>query len=94
MLINFDGKRPRGRPKKRWADQVREDMRNIGATGQDVFDRVRWRRLCMENIAAKKKVVVFILFQYVVIALIHNRLFYSTVVSVTVGSGHFGVDVL
>jgi len=47
MLVNPDGKRPRGQPKKRWADQVREDLKKIGATEDDALDRVRWRRLCM-----------------------------------------------
>jgi len=47
MLINPDGKRPRGRPKKRWMDQVREDTRNTGATDYDTLDRVRWGRLIM-----------------------------------------------
>jgi hypothetical protein len=38
-------KKGSGRPKRRWMDCVREDMRGIGAEEEDAQDRDRWRRL-------------------------------------------------
>ena len=41
------GKRPRGRPRKRWIDVVEEDLRNMGinAWREMVLDRDRWREV-------------------------------------------------
>jgi hypothetical protein len=39
------GKRKRGRPKLRWIDSVRQDMKTVGAQETDVHDRARWRKL-------------------------------------------------
>ena len=40
----FQGKRPRGRPKKRWADQVREDFAMPLLTiKRSTRDRDRWK---------------------------------------------------
>jgi hypothetical protein len=42
-----EGKRPLGRPRSRWEDEVRMDLREIGLGGVDwirlVQDRDRWR---------------------------------------------------
>ena len=35
----------RGRPKKRWADCVKDDPREKGLSGEEVYDRAAWRRL-------------------------------------------------
>ena len=37
------GKRRRGRPKGRWKDRVEKDMREIGATEEELYDRTKWR---------------------------------------------------
>ncbi|KAJ8706894.1 hypothetical protein PYW07_012972 [Mythimna separata] len=39
------GARSRGRPRKRWLDVVKSDMRANGLTGKDVKDRAKWRKL-------------------------------------------------
>ena len=35
----------RGRPKKRWADRVKDVLREKGLSGEEVYDRAAWRRL-------------------------------------------------
>ena len=44
MGIEVQGSRRRGRPKKRWADCVKDDLREKGLSGE-VYDRAAWRRL-------------------------------------------------
>ena len=39
------GKRRRGRPQRRYMDNIREDMRKLGAKETDTQDRGRWRSL-------------------------------------------------
>jgi len=43
------GKRTRWRPKKRWIDNVKEDLESVGVAGEDGFSRTRdregWRVL-------------------------------------------------
>lgn len=46
MTMRPLGERPRGRPKKRWTDQVADDMRKLGVTLEDAQDRVKWRNAC------------------------------------------------
>lgn len=38
------GKRPRGRPKKRWKDNVKQDMDHFQVCAEDAADRHLWRR--------------------------------------------------
>jgi hypothetical protein len=42
-----DGKRPRGRPRRRWVDNIKMDLREIGWDGMDWIDlaqdRDQWR---------------------------------------------------
>lgn len=40
---NPEGRRPAGRPKTRWWDQVRKDMRKMGLGEEDAADRTHWR---------------------------------------------------
>jgi hypothetical protein len=44
-----EGKRPLGRPRHRWEDNIKLDLREIGWGGMDWFDlasdRDRWRAL-------------------------------------------------
>ena len=45
LRLEVPGKRRRGRPKRKFTDVVREDMRAIGVTEQDARDRVKWREM-------------------------------------------------
>jgi hypothetical protein len=44
-----EGKRPLGRPRRRWVDKIKMDLREIGWYGMDwidlVHDRDQWRAL-------------------------------------------------
>ncbi|KAF7645083.1 hypothetical protein LDENG_00132800 [Lucifuga dentata] len=37
--------RPRGRPKRRFMDVVKEDMKLVGVREEEAEDRVRWRQM-------------------------------------------------
>jgi hypothetical protein len=45
----LEGKRPLGRPRRRWADSIKIDLREIGWGGMDWIDlaqdREQWRAL-------------------------------------------------
>ena len=43
--MRIQGKRKRGRPKKRWMDTVKDDMLRWGLSDEDVDDRIRWHSL-------------------------------------------------
>ena len=43
--IEVQGSGRRGRPKKRWVDCVKDDLREKGLSGEEVYDRAAWRRL-------------------------------------------------
>ena len=45
ISMKLPGKRRRGRPKRRWSDNISEDMINIGAAKENAQDRDLWRRL-------------------------------------------------
>ena len=45
MEMELPGKRRRGRPKRRFLDVVKEDMREIGTKETDVEDRKMWRMM-------------------------------------------------
>lgn len=45
MGMKVQGKRRRGRPKRRWLDSVRADLREKGLSGEEVYDRATWRRM-------------------------------------------------
>ncbi|KAF7647373.1 hypothetical protein LDENG_00173260 [Lucifuga dentata] len=36
---------PRGRPKRRFMDVVKEDMKLVGVREEEAEDRVRWRQM-------------------------------------------------
>ena len=44
LRMELPGRRKRGRPKRRFMDAVKEDMRVAGATDDIVWDRLEWRR--------------------------------------------------
>ena len=45
MEMAVPGRRKRGRPRRKWMDSMREDMKRVGAREGDEVDRVKWRRL-------------------------------------------------
>ena len=45
MALEVDGGRERGRPRKRWSDVVRRDMKKCGLAREDAYDRAKWRML-------------------------------------------------
>ena len=44
-----EGKRPLGRPRRRWEDNIKMDLQEVGCEGMDgielALDRDRWRAL-------------------------------------------------
>jgi len=42
LRLNPEGKRPRGRPKKRWMDRIKEDMKHDNGS----LGRKKWRATC------------------------------------------------
>jgi hypothetical protein len=49
-----EGKRPLGRPRRRWEDNVRMDIQELGCGGEDWIglaqDRDRWRARALKNV--------------------------------------------
>jgi hypothetical protein len=48
LVGTSEGKRPLGRPRRRWEDNLRRDLWEIGVEGDWILlaqDRVRWRAL-------------------------------------------------
>jgi hypothetical protein len=49
LVGNPEGKRPLGRPRRRWVDNIKMDLREIGWDGGDLIelaqDRDQWRAL-------------------------------------------------
>jgi hypothetical protein len=49
LVVKPEGKRPLGRPRCRWVDNIRMDLREVGWSGVDWIglaqDRNRWRAL-------------------------------------------------
>ena len=43
--IVIEGKRRRGRPKRKWEDSVRLDLEELGLSGDMTSDRKAWRSL-------------------------------------------------
>ncbi|KAF4113198.1 hypothetical protein G5714_005743 [Onychostoma macrolepis] len=46
LHLSPDGRCPRGRPKKRWMDRIKQDMKHINAAHEDALDRKKWRPMC------------------------------------------------
>ena len=45
MVMKVQGRRKRGRPKRRWLDKVKDDIKEKGLSPDDVYDRATWRRM-------------------------------------------------
>jgi hypothetical protein len=38
FVVRLEGKRPLGRPRRRWVDSIKMDLREIGWDGMDLID--------------------------------------------------------
>jgi hypothetical protein len=45
LNLELPGKRARGRPKRRFMDVVKEDMKEVGVRGEEAEDKARWRQM-------------------------------------------------
>ena len=45
MAMKVQGRRKRGRHKRRWLDKVKDDIKEKGLSADDVYDRATWRRM-------------------------------------------------
>ena len=45
MEIKVQGRRKRGRPKRRWLDNVKDDIKEKGLSADEVYDSATWRRM-------------------------------------------------
>ena len=49
LMGKLEGKRPPGRPRRRWEDNIKMDLQEVGCRGMDRIelaqDRDRWRAL-------------------------------------------------
>ena len=43
--LQVDGDGVKGRPRKRWREVLKEDMREKGLCREDAWDRSRWKRM-------------------------------------------------
>ena len=45
MVMKVQRRRKRGRPKRRWLDKVKDDIKEKGLSADDVYDQATWRRM-------------------------------------------------
>ena len=45
MVMKVQGRRKRERPKRRWLDKVKDDIKEKGLSADDVYDRATWMRM-------------------------------------------------
>ena len=45
MEMKVQGRTKRGRPKRRWLDKVRDDIKEKGLSADEVYNRATWRRI-------------------------------------------------
>ena len=45
MVMKVQGRRKRGRPKRRWLDKVKDDIKEKGLLADEVYERATWRRM-------------------------------------------------
>ena len=54
LVGNPKGKRPLGKPRRRWEDNIKMDLQEVGCVGMDWIDlaqdRDRWRALSLMNL--------------------------------------------
>ena len=47
LRLELLSRRPRGRPKRRFMDVVKEDMKVVGVKEEEAEDSVRWRQIIL-----------------------------------------------
>ena len=45
IVMKVQGRRKRGRPKRRLLDKVKDDIKEKGLSVDDVYDHATWRRM-------------------------------------------------
>ena len=45
MVMQVQGSRKRGRPKRKWLDKVKDAIKEKGLSANDVYDRATWSRM-------------------------------------------------
>ena len=45
MVMKVQGRSKIGRPKRRWLDKLKDDIKEKGLSADDVYDRATWRRM-------------------------------------------------
>lgn len=55
LETEVSGSRPRGRPKKSWISNIKEDMKELGLTEHDCQDRNRWKNVITSNPQKRKR---------------------------------------
>ena len=45
MVMQVQGRRKRGRPKRKWLDKVKDAIKEKGLSANDVYDRATWSRM-------------------------------------------------
>ena len=45
MVMKVQGRRKRGRPKRRWLGKLKDDIKEKGLSADEVYDRATWRRM-------------------------------------------------
>ena len=52
LVVKHEGRRPLGRPRRRWKDNIKMDLQEVGCEGMDWIelaqDKDRWRTLVRE----------------------------------------------
>ena len=43
--MKVQGRRKRGRPKRRWLDRMRDDINRKGLSADEMYDHSTWRRM-------------------------------------------------
>ena len=43
--MKAQGRRKRGRPKRRWLDRVKDDIKETELSANEVYDRATWRHM-------------------------------------------------
>ena len=43
--MKVQGRRKRGRPKRRWLDKVKDDIKEKGLSADNVYDCATWRHM-------------------------------------------------
>ena len=73
LVMKVQGRRKRGRPKRRWLDKVKDDIKEKGLSADDVYDRATWRRSSTPhksgNKMKEKKMQLYIIIIIIIISL-------------------------